>query len=104
MLCKMKIPTSFEIGANTINIVRFKTLVDDTDCVGRANYRGLKIELQEENKNHKRTKEQQMHTFCHEWVHWLFTTCEKDELSKDENLVNLMATFMTQSLKTMKFK
>ena len=98
----MKIPKTFELMGQTINVRFVSELLQESDALGQACYRTGEIRILESSPAYVVTREQQMQTFLHELMHWVFYKLNKDELRKDEDLVDMVADLLMQTLKTMK--
>ena len=98
----MDIPKTFELMGQTINVRFVSELLQESDALGQACYRTGEIKILESSPAYIVTKEQQMQTFLHELMHWIFYKLNKDDLRKDEDLVDMVADLLMQTLKTMK--
>lgn len=106
---KIKIPKKFMLGGKTITIVFDENLLRDSDWVGLADYRQNKIKLQPDTPSSKIPPDSMEHNFFHELMHWVLYMASqqggnKEYLHKNENLVELCATFLYQALKTAEYK
>jgi len=98
----MKIPKTFELMGETITVNFVNELLQEEDVLGQACYRTGEIRILTSSPAYKVTEEQQMQTFLHELMHWVFHKLKKDDLRKDEDLVDMVADLLMQTLKTMK--
>jgi hypothetical protein len=94
------IPKRFKIFGQTIEVEFHDNLVSKNDEVGHACYRENKIRLQGNTKSVPRPREQTEQGYLHEVVHIIFDQIGKDELRKDEGLVDLFANALHQILTT----
>lgn len=93
-----KIPTSFELGGQTINI-SLKKDMSKTDAHGLARYDDCEIWFDDNIK----PNDLKAITFYHELMHFVFHTLGKDDLKSDEGLVDSVGNLLWQAHKTMKF-
>jgi predicted SprT family Zn-dependent metalloprotease len=98
----MKIPHEFELMGQTIKVKFVNELLQESDTLGQACYRTGEIKILENSPAFKVTKEKQMRVFLHELMHWIFYKLKKDDLCNDEDLVDMVADLLMQTLKTMK--
>ena len=83
----MDIPKTFELMGQTINVRFVSELLQESDTLGQACYRTGEIKILESSPTYIVTEERQMQTFLHELMHWIFYKLNKDDLCKDEDLV-----------------
>ena len=100
----MKIPTSFQLVGQTIQVEMLDQLLENDDCVGQALYRKNLIQLQRSNATVMRPATQIEATFCHELVHWIFFVLSEDKLRKNEQLVDQIGRLLHQALSTMVYE
>jgi predicted SprT family Zn-dependent metalloprotease len=98
----MDIPKTFELMGQTISVKFVSELLQESDTLGQASYRTGEIKILENSPTYKVTKEKQMQIFLHELMHWIFYKLNKEDLCKDEDLVDMVAGLLLQTLKTMK--
>ncbi len=97
----MKIPKSFELMGETITVNFVDELLQESDALGLACYRTSEIRILTSSPAYKISEEQQMLTFLHELMHWIFHKLKKDDLQDDENLVDMTADLLMQAMKAM---
>ena len=97
-MSKIQIPTSFKLGPHEIKISYEKHMHGKKGLAGSCNSYYNTITLQ--GLGNGAPISQQEQTFYHEKVHLILDIMERDELCKDENFVNLFATFLLQTDKT----
>jgi hypothetical protein len=96
------IPASFQLGGSKIIVKKVAQITGEgTECDGMAFYCESKIELKEDEKFSEDYKEW---VFYHELVHHIFNAMCEDDLRKNEKLVSQFATFLSQAMRTMKWK
>lgn len=96
----MTIPKRFDLMGTTIEVEYNSDMMLDNDAMGQANYRRNKIFIAPNTSTFKMTQEQVEHVFLHELTHWIFRQLNKSELQKDEELVDMFAELLHQTLKT----
>lgn len=96
----MTIPKRFDLMGTTIEVEYNFDMMLDNDEVGQANYRRNKIFIAPNTSTFKMTREQVEHVFLHELTHWIFNRLNRSELQKDEELVDMVAELLHQTLKT----
>ena len=99
---KMKIPKKFELMGETITVNFVNELLQKDDTLGQASYRTGEIRILASSPAYIVTKEKQMQIFLHELMHWIFHKLKKNDLREDEDLVDMVADLLMQTLKTMK--
>lgn len=93
------IPKKFQLGGITINVEKVNQITDESsECDGMAFYCKSKIELKDDNNFSTDYKE---YVFWHEYFHHLFNSISREDLRKDENLVNQLAIMQMQAIRTM---
>ena len=97
----MTIPKTFELMGQTINVKFVSELLQESDTLGQACYRTGEIKILENSPAYKVTEEKQMRIFLHELMHWIFYKLKKDDLRNDEDLVDMVADLLMQTIKTM---
>ena len=97
----MKIPKKFELMGQTLNVRFVSELLQESDVLGQACYRTGEIKILESSPAYIVTKEKQMQIFLHELMHWIFYKLKKDDLRNDEDLVDMVADLLMQTIKTM---
>lgn len=93
----MKIPKSFQLAGQTINVYMVENITKQTEDVdGMAFYPECKIEI----KNNKSTNDYKEYVFYHELMHHIFNQIGDVELRTNEKLVSQIATFLHQAIKS----
>lgn len=106
----MKIPCSFQLMGQTINVIMDDTLLAEHDGYGVACFRKNEIRIMPSSPAYPRSEEQLTQTFYHELMHYiLFFAAAKykqttDSLHEDEVLVDLCANLLHQAYKTMEYE
>ncbi|MHC4099206.1 MAG: hypothetical protein ACYSU3_24515 [Planctomycetota bacterium] len=98
----MKIPKSFELFGQTINVVFKNDLTFEDDAIGATRFRRNEIWLQ--TKESGRPEVQVEQTFLHELVHWILHELNYDKLRDDEQFVDNVASLLHQAFTTAKYK
>lgn len=96
----MTIPKRFDLMGTTIEVEYNADMMFDGDAMGQANYRRNKIFIAPNTSTFKMTREQVEHVFLHELTHWIFRQLNRTELQKDEELVDMFAGLLHQTIKT----
>lgn len=99
----MRIPTSFYLYGQKIRVEWVDTLINEEDSVGMSLYRKNVIQLQKNNHGIERPQTQIETTFLHELVHYVFYMLGKEDLRKDEGLVDGAARLLHQALVTAEY-
>ena len=105
----LKIPTSFQLYGQTINVVWKDTLSHDDDSCGQSHFRRNEIWMQKASIQYPKKDEQLQQTFCHEFVHYLlyfanYTAEVEGALHANEPLVERIAFLLQQALSTMEYE
>ena len=98
------IPSSFYLFGQKITVEYVDTLVENEDATGLSLYRKNVIQLQKPNAGIARPQVQIECTFLHELVHYVFFMLSKDDLRKDEVLVDTVAKLLHQALTTAEYE
>lgn len=101
---KIRIPKQISIGPYDIKILKQKDLAISDGCLGKANILKCEIFLQEPTPAHHQKPEQLLATYIHELLHIIFCMAKREDLSNNEELVDILSEFMTQIIKTSKGK
>lgn len=95
----MKIPATFQLGANTWSVQWSDTLLKEHGCYGITHYDTNTILLQRPiRRKYKMQNVKQV--FWHELFHALFMTLNHIKLSKNEILVDQLGHLMQQFMQT----
>lgn len=97
------IPSSFYLFGQKIAVEWVDALIDGEDCTGLSVYRRNVIQLQKSNSGIIRSASQLESTFLHELVHYIFFMLGKDDLRKDEVLVDTIAKLLHQAMTTAEY-
>jgi len=97
------IPKSFEIGGQKVKVI-VKKKIDTEGAVGVCLFFQNEIHIQTHLNGKLMAKSQIEQTFWHEYVHYLLSHCRQEELSSNEELVDLMGEFLYQSLGKKKWR
>lgn len=95
---QFKIPTSFELGGQTINI-SLKEGLSKSDAHGLSHYDSCEIWFDKDLK----PNDLKAITFYHELMHFVFHTLGRDDLKDNEGLVDSVGNLLWQAHKTMRF-
>lgn len=96
----MIFPNSFEIFGQTFTVVLKKNLIKKHGALGRCNSEKGWIQIQDPEYTDV-SREVLEQTFFHELMHAILDSIGQEELSANENLVDLMGSCMYQAIKTM---
>jgi hypothetical protein len=100
----MKIPESFTLFAQNIQVIEDCDLIYRTDNRGEQRPRENIILIQPPTPSVPMPHEKIEQTFCHELTHYLFEYSGKPELSLDEKYVEIFSHLLHQALTTAKYK
>ena len=89
----MNIPDSFQLGAHTISVVKNVPL---KEAWGEWNNETKTIRLRKPSRRNPESFYYQ--TFMHEVVHAVLDTMGREELSKDEGLVDAFSEYLAQAI------
>ena len=98
------IPSSFWLFGQKITIEWIDMLVENEDATGLSLYRKNVIQIQKPNIGISRPQVQIECTFLHELMHYIFFMLSKDDLRKDEVLVDTIAKLLHQAFTTAEYK
>lgn len=96
----MKIPKTFELMGTKIEVVEDVDIMQNDDANGMAVYRLDKIKIAPSTPVYCMTQDKKEHVFLHELMHWIFYKLNKEDLRKDENLVDMIADLLHQAIKS----
>jgi predicted SprT family Zn-dependent metalloprotease len=96
----MKIPKYFELMGTKIEVVEDADIMQNDDAGGMAVYRLDKIKIAPSTPAYFMSQDQREHVFLHELVHWIFYKLNKEDLRKDEDLVDMIADLLHQAIKS----
>lgn len=99
----MKIPKAFWLFGHKIEVSYVDDLTVRQNAIGEARYQENKIYLQNNTPTYPQDKSQIEQTFYHELIHMIFKYSEREKLSKDEELVNIVASLLHQALTTAEY-
>jgi len=99
----MKIPKSFKLFATTINVVIDDKRMDDTRAYGLCEYGESKITLATKDGINNLSEGRILDCFYHEKIHMILYSMKRDELSKDEEFVDVFAKLLRQSDETSQY-
>lgn len=99
MTKKFRMPTSFELGGQTITI-HMKEGMSKTDAHGLSRYDDCEIWFDADLK----PEDLKGITFYHEVMHFVFHTLGRDNLKDDEGLVDSVGNLLWQVHKTAKYE
>lgn len=89
----MNIPDSFQLGAHTISVLKNVPL---KEAWGEWNNETKIIRLRKPSRRNPESFYYQ--TFMHEVVHAVLDTMGREELSKDEGLVDALSEYLAQAI------
>ena len=99
-----KIPSEIQLMCRTIKTVYEGDLGYKKDLRGEARYRQNTIAIQACTEDVPIPYEQQIETFYHEMLHWIFNLIERQDLNDDEKLVEMAGKLLTQALITARYE
>ena len=97
-----KIPNSYEIGGQTIEVRRVERCDDNVfgNCFVGAGYVNIADIV---NKDDRQSESSKNNTFYHELIHSILDTMGEKELSSNEKFVCCFAGFLTEAMKNAYF-
>ncbi len=96
----MRIPQSFKLFASTITVEFDNKRMNQTERYGESSYGERKIRLSTTQGVDGLAEDGIMDTFYHEKVHMILNTMCRDELSSDEEFVDVFAKLLRQADET----
>ena len=99
----MKIPKRFKLFATTINVVIDNKRMDDTRSYGLCEYGESKITLSTKDGINNLSEGRMLDCFYHEKIHMILCSMKRDELSKDEQFVDVFAKLLRQADETSEY-
>lgn len=100
----VKIPTKFNLFGKTITVKMDQTLSYDADYCGVAKYRINEIRLQPNVKGIAIPQTTVEQTFYHELVHFILDAMRKNDMSNDEQFVDVFAALLHQAMQTAEYE
>ena len=97
------IPSSFFLFGQEIVVEYTDRLIDNEDAVGMSLYRRNIIQIQKNNQGIVRPQTQIESTFFHELMHYVFFMLGKEDLRKDEDLVDVIGRLLHQAFMTAEY-
>lgn len=98
---RVRIPTSFTIMGKTITVLAVPDLWHANGVnIGEWQPLDQRILLQEDTPQMRRHRQHKEQTFCHELAHVILEGTGRDDLSKDEKLVDTMGSLLHQFLQS----
>ena len=85
-----------------IEVVEDVNILQNDDVQGLAVYRLDKIKIAPNTPSYFISQDQKEHIFLHELMHWIFYKLNKDDLRKDEDLVDMVSDLLHQAIKSAK--
>ena len=83
-----------------IEVVEDVNILQNDDTQGQAVYRLDKIKIAPDTPSYSISQDKKEHIFLHELMHWVFYKLNKDDLRKDEDLVDMIADLLHQAIKS----
>ena len=100
----MKIPKSFKLFGQTIDVVIIDDLTQKTGGVGMAHINCNTIAIQPDATGYTRKEDQLHETFLHELTHMILHHMSEDALKENEKFVDIFASLLHQALTTMEYE
>ena len=97
----MKIPSSFYLHGQKINVVRVDHIGSENGTLGEARLAKNEIAIQNNANGFSRQPSQIEQTFWHEVVHYILVHMGQDELTAEEAFVDGFAHLLHQAITTM---
>jgi hypothetical protein len=95
-----EIPKQFELLNRTVTVEYDPKLLYRENLVGEARYRECKIILQSNTDEHPISDDDLFHNFMHELIHFVLLSAGEKEMTKNEELVDLISGLLAQFFKT----
>lgn len=92
------IPTEIELMGRHVKIVYEAYLADRHGHEGEARYSRDEIAIQKDVEGCKTSHTQQVETFFHELMHWIFTMLGDVDLRNNEPLVERVGNLLAQAM------
>lgn len=99
----MKIPRSFKLFATKINIVWNNSLMNEKEQYGSSRYSESEIILSTTHGINKLSDDKIIDTYYHEKTHMILNTMSRNDLSSDEQFVDVFAKLLRQSDETSEY-
>jgi len=99
----MNIPKSFKLFATTINVFWDNNRMNDKGLYGLSDYSKSEITLSTTNGVDALSEDKIVDTFYHEKVHMVLDSMNRNDLSNDEQFVDVFAKLLRQSDETAQF-
>jgi predicted SprT family Zn-dependent metalloprotease len=99
----MKIPTSFWLHGQKINVTQVDHIGSENGTLGEARLAKNEIALQRNANGFSRIPTQLEQTFLHELVHFILSHMGQDELCGEEQFVDGFSQLLHQALMTMDY-
>lgn len=97
------VPKKFKLGSLKYKVKKDKTATRIEDYLGRFDYSDQKVYVASTVSNKKVSKKMEELSFYHELVHCILATMGETDLNKNEQFVDLFATFLHQFEQSKKF-
>ncbi len=99
----LKIPKTFELFGQKINIVYDPDLLKEKKSYGVADFDENTIYLQPLDEEINRSSHQLEQTFIHELCHFIFLRCGYSKLAKNEDLIEVVSHAVQQVINTVQY-
>jgi len=99
-----KIPTSFQLHGQTIEVTHVDHIGSESGTLGEARIAKNQIVLQTNSSGFARSETQIEQTFLHELVHFILIHLRQAELCEEEAFVDGFAHLLHQSFVTSKYE
>lgn len=104
MSLKRNIPISFKLFATKISVVFDDSHLIEKNALGESSFSESKIRLATKTWRNDLPDEVILDSFYHEKVHMILDTMGRDELSKDEEFVEVFSRLLRQADETEEFE
>lgn len=97
---RVKIPKSFKLFGTTVEVVRDDKRLDDMECFGLWEYGHSRITLAETSFGEQLSEGKRLDTFYHERTHAILSAMRENELTKNEQFVDVFSKLLRQAIET----
>lgn len=96
-----KIPSSFNVGGQTMNVSLKDRL--ESDKLGECCVAEARIDIAKTFNGKEQAFTSQLNTFYHELVHCILDTMGENDLSGNEKFVSCFSSFLCEAMNSMKY-
>lgn len=97
-----KIPSSFNVGGQTMNVSIKDRL--ESDKLGECCVAEARIDIAKTFNGREQVNAAQVNTFYHELVHCILDTMGENDLSGNEKFVSCFSSFLCEAMNSIKYE